>query len=505
MAFLKIDGWTVPTAKGGAQADAAVGDIDNAFDGTPMADIRYRQRTHQHTTTALDAETANALVRMLMREGQSWDWVDPDDNTATPYSFKGLGPAALTAVYGYYIAADGYPVQLDGGTREGKFSNSLRQVTSITNLLASDQRDPVATGFTAVAPGSISDSTDHKLVGTNSVKTIALNTGAGLQSDTIAASATTQYTASFYIYSETALDLTLNLVDSVGTITTASKTTTAGYWTRYTLTGTTNGGATTLRFQVLSANGSMSWWIDACQIVTGSSPRPWISDGASTTTDYVYSLGSGWSHQGEGFTVAGWFNVGSSGTGNLFELRSSGAVEYSTFFLTHSNMGSGSSHSDVIGLSDTYTYTWDNNWHHVAFVYRRKRLSDGAREMVLYIDGVAVKTLTGSDNLFGDLARIDTLEIADGGVVGKLTGYVGDFRLYPFSASASLVAGWASQTVAPGRCPRLRLTGDSIEQEDGVEAEGTDVSSRFAGRRDSGGTWRSQTREVSFQLREVPG
>ena len=89
MAFLELNGWTVPVAAGSVSEEPVeIGERDRAFDGTYRSSIRAVKRRWRMKTVPMIRSDAEALRGLLLGLGHYWSF-DTD-----LYSSKGLGPVA---------------------------------------------------------------------------------------------------------------------------------------------------------------------------------------------------------------------------------------------------------------------------------------------------------------------------------------------------------------------------------------------------------------------------
>ena len=101
MAFLTIDGFTIPIKRGGQIERHIIGDRSRAFDGSLLVDRRIVKRRWRFETTVQDEMTAKAIEQLIEGAGQLW--LFGDDN----FSTKGVDVVTGTGILVPNAASDG--------------------------------------------------------------------------------------------------------------------------------------------------------------------------------------------------------------------------------------------------------------------------------------------------------------------------------------------------------------------------------------------------------------
>jgi hypothetical protein len=524
MAFITIGDWTVDTAKGGQLAPISIGNTKRAYDGSPLCMRRNMRRRWSFGTIPLAPPDAEGLIGMVSGRGWHWQYDTPwqsDNTTASDdfYSTTGLGPTgsvAATVVPGYDLQTVAKRVyEESSGEPESKFGNgALKVEPSTTNLLPADSRDAESapSGYNLLASATLSAETTIVLQGTKSLKCITSATAfSGFITGDAAANNNTTYTGSAYVYALAATELRFQLYDNAGTIAFTDYNPTPNVWERLEVTGTTAGSGTTytrIGIQLKNAGTAATFYSDMFQIEETDYATAWV-DGSRASGVLRYDLDP----IPRALTVAGWFKAPSSNPTSdsyLWILRCDDATNKS--YLQAKRTASTNNISFVISdgtNSKTISYAtspWDDDWHHVAFVYAPN--VDGNGYLELYYDG----TLQDSNKSFSGTGFpkmiTDSVERFYPGNNAGATQWVGaidELFVFPFPMSANQIAALAGRTTALPKYPRLEITGDLDHHldENGIEVEGLDkVQSGYAHKVD-GVTFKSYMQRVSFELQSA--
>lgn len=333
MAFLEINGWTIPVASC-KQKHQLLGGRGRAYDGTPQMQDRGRKRIFECKTPPLTEQAREAIIGLINGDGYVFPY------SADLYSHKGWGPktAAVTATVTESTAADGDRVaamdyrfsatpaapQPYSPTRSGQ----LEVNPATTNLLGADSRDAenATTGYSTVGGSSLAADTTNYWQGTKSVKVTTSSSGQGVQTTAIdpgAGSANKVYVGSVYVKPLDSMpfkDLRITMVDGTNAATNTVKTAMSGYdgtWVR--LTGyITIGGVDcrSLTMQVVTDDASTpDFCCDGFQIeesVYTDHPEArfataWV-DGTRAAGDLAYDLS--FCNTVVDWSIGAWFYVG---------------------------------------------------------------------------------------------------------------------------------------------------------------------------------------------------
>lgn len=516
MSFLELNGMTVKVRRGGEAEPEIIGNQRRMWSGELSEDRRIIKDRWTFESTRLSELDAAALKGLLQGKGHGWNFEWSDDARLVGDLFstnKGLSPGSTIGSQRWGTSVDGEEVVDVNGTKETKFGNgSFTADVATTNLLAADARDMEndTASHNPINGASISVDTTWKLQGTQSLKVICSGGGLieGVESPAVADTGGNPYTATVYVRAGSAVALSLRLIDDVGIITTVNFTTVANKWMRVSASGTTAGGATEVRWDVIEQNAAdnPTFWVDAAQIEAGLVSTTW-ADGARAIGDFCVKRSGAFTDEGD-MTVAFWARAPTANpaadvyffaaeddddnTANTFNIRR-GVGANNVIFRT--NRGTG-------GVSSIIeTGVWDGGWHHIACVMRRNP-ETGESKKTLYVDGVSVGTQDpaelpnfkkGTDMEFGH--RMSTA------FAGTEDTLIDDMRVVPYAMTADMVAALYNATAQLSLAPRLTMTGD-VTPEIEVIVGGRVVDETYDPVSDAG-TWRNNARLVSFELREV--
>jgi hypothetical protein len=523
MAFLELNGFSICTNRGGDMRPNEIGDRKRAYDGTARKSIRAVKKEWSFSTVRDSEYESEAFKGTIRGDGDCWH-MDGDG-----YSTRG-GPEQSGGVRTFHDAdaADGDPVNwvkaaaIIPAAKYG--SGSVEVDDPANNILLADSRDAenAPTGYVAINGATLSGDVTHYWQGTKSVKCVcdAIGAADGVATAIIspgAGSATKKYWASVYVKGAVGGEnISYNMYDAtnavVGTIA-AFTIPAADTWYRL-FTDITIGAldCTSLQFFVFETvpASAITFYCDGFQIEQNTYPTSWYDGNrsgaglmratvgatqfvrdATDLTINVWSTGSYW-------TDDVWRDVLSINTAlgladNRIRLqhRTDGAFED----IRVTTAVDGVFPVSMIGAAQV----WDWGWHMYTLVLRRN-FETGENERELYYDGV----LIASDAVGGrapTLAASNQIFFACWGAASELNGRVDDVQVLPFAATAAQVAAWAAMGQAMSDLPYLIASGDFINA-DSVIVLGEVVSMPYRAFADGAAGWRSNAREVSFELRE---
>ena len=503
MSFLRVNGWAIPLADGSPGEEHVLGgDFARAYSGNPISDERFDKRVWSGRTPPVTEMVAQAIKGAVRGLGHVWSY-DSD-----LYSSKGLTPGATVGSRRIATAADGSAVVNFENFDESKFgAYSLTVEPAATNILAANKRngteDGTTTGFAAVAGGLITSQTTQKVQGTRSLRVVTGASADGAETTTETAAATTAYAGSAYVWSPVARQVVLELIDSVGSVASYTGGLFAGRWTRLVVTGTTAGGATTIKLRFKdNAGGGSTFYLDQLQIEAGTIATTW-ADPTRIAGDLAYS--SSIVTGAVDLTVNFWarlpaanvavdrtfLRIGpASGTANVLRIFRA-ADENDIHILTGSD--------DVLYA----TTPWNGAWHMVTCVVRQNA-ETGENQRTIYFDGTSVTTASGSaiDLSLATLLQVGHALGADR--LGATTdSLMDDFMIVPYAAPAAQIAAWYAMAKAMPALSRVYVDGDAMPDDAlTVLAEGKANSSKYLAAH-SGGAFRQNLRLVNIELWEV--
>ena len=518
MSFLTLNGWQIDTTKGGSRAPEIIGDSGRAFDGTMLRDRRVIKDRWQFETKELQANDANALIGMLLGMGDRWSF-----DAATMYSDKGLGLGVTAASFRWGESADGVASGIQSSVSaailESKFGAGALSVDPATiNLLPeATRRASSAAGFAVVVGGAVATDTSYYLPTPEAAPTSVKHTRNALTqglvtNPAVAIAAATDYCTTVYVMTpDSGITVTVSIDDDVGNIDSAGFALTASVWRRCDLAGTSAGGSATATLRVTVTAGAAAGVIytDGWQIEQQTYPTTW-ADGARAAADLRYS--GSFLEGARGGTFAAWVRMPTTGPTAvdryLVDILSGTGLSgnRSRIILLRPAAGSGLTAYavDPDGNTTTLTYAtviWDDDWHHIALVYRKDGRT-GIAYLLLYVDGVEVSSSSAIYYpIFGPGVIIAP---GDNTTVARHLGaqsVMDEMLVLPYSAAAGQIAALAARTTALETFPALLAAGDAIETPAGVVVEGSVPSSKYNGLR-LGGNWHHTARRVQFELEQ---
>src|SRR3954468_16955309 len=179
MAFLTLNGVTVPTAKGGEVEQIEVGSRMRAASGAQLKDIRALKRRWKFTTIPMSELRSLSIMGMLQGQGL---YLPHTSSSTTAANGRAPDDGAGVTVRSYY-AADGVPSSDENGVSDAispSCYSFLRETSGSPNLLTSAMAQATATtGVTATNVTLTVDSTQY-WQGTSSFKMVEAGNPASL-------------------------------------------------------------------------------------------------------------------------------------------------------------------------------------------------------------------------------------------------------------------------------------------------------------------------------------
>ena len=505
MAFLTLNGVTIPVAKGGQVSPIMIGNQERTFDGSLVIDRRATKREWEFETAALKQSDAEAIRGLLQSLGDVFPF------NASLYSSKGMAPYAAAVGYTFHAstAADGNPVYL--ATKHGTGSIAVEMAT--TNLLGADARDAenAPTGYTAIAGAVLASGGAKYWQGTKSLKVTpggggkgayaGCNPGVGSPTKTYAGSVYISGTAG-HVIDVTLFDATAGVAGTTVTLTIGA----TGTWYRVVCSITIGAGVCVeLDLDVQAHDGACGvfycdgWQIELATSLGSGCATSWV-DGSRVEghLDYPIDPIKGTA----GCMASFWmraFAATSAIARELCIVEVSATQWWETFIVTGTTTlrtaYTGAHTVDVAGCCD-------GAWHHIVSSLNP---NPGAGEHLLQIwkDGVSSGYIDHAAESF-DTSALASFHVGGFSSTGLRAAGVllDDLKVFPFPASTALVAALYAGTPTTFTFPSLVASGDAIQESGGVIVRAEVDSDDYAQLMDVA-TWRNNMRRIRFTLREV--
>ncbi len=519
MAFLTLNGWTVPVVIGGEEKNNAIGfPMARSHTGTPLTDARAYKREWRFSTPPLTEMHARALIGLIQGRGFSFAYDSSD------YAGNGLVSAsgAVRTLRG--LAADGSVTQDNNGTTYGKYGAATTggdvsveaTTTNVLNSIATNGpnictgTDSLATtgGFTAVNGATLATNTSNYWQGSRSVSVVTDGVGGDIEGiRTAFATVTANATCTASVYVKGTGNIIVRLIQNSGVpaLVAASSTValSATIWRRIEVSGTLTGGNTTTAIDVVEAvaDSALTFYCDGFQIEERATATAWVAG-----TRAAGQLNYGTCLLGfDDLTINAWVQMDAANQSTIRMIAFLGN-QGNEFIEVYRNA---SANNIIVNAGDsaaygTITYAsspWDGGWHMVTAVLRHFP-ETGENGMQLYLDGTSVGTgtqdasYTGMES--GSIAYVGYVTSA--GNVPLNNGRVDGLTVVPYAAPAALITGWYGLN-GHMDIPKIRLGGDLIPESSlTVIGEINNVTFRP---HQNGAAWRNNGRVVDFSLYEV--
>lgn len=518
MAFLKLNGWTIPIAPGGASvANRNLGFRQQAFDGTMLTDRRAQKRSWDLQTINMSEIDALALEGMLKGEGDLFSYQDQ-----TTYSAKGLPETGTTvSIFMPNRSQDTQtqaPITDENGRPYHPFQSDGVSITSArgltrTNVVAANEAD-----------GSTYGAKSAGMTVTTDADAGALDEGCqslnGSTSDWVETTAQTvtngaTYAGSVYLYGLSGTrGVDITLIDGGGTIGTASVTVPSGEWRRFLVTGTAT--TTSLKMRVAFTSGSSDVLMDNLMIERTSIDKPWIA-GTSTRSDSDLQYDPALFAAGKDLTINFW---GAASPSTLptadapfvyFEDRMKIYQPASTDGITFDTVGSDLdlTSGSVDSLADTTTWS-DSAWVMVTCILRRNP-ETGENTKELWVNGALAAS--SNPSYVPETTTATSFQVAHvNGTNEHLTqtfskAYLADLQILPYAAPSALISAWYNSgngQPLPSTFPQMYLEGDVIPEDSNTVVVDSQLGgSAYSGRQDTtNNEWDTNRRAITFKLDE---
>lgn len=527
MAFLRINGFTIPVADPGSTGSLIeIGSRSRAIDGASISDIRAVKRSQKLKTSPLNEMVLEAIRGSILGTGQIFPYdtfTDDPETGAGLYSAGGLSPVTGQGVGAIRFGTgtgDGDPVVDSLGNTESKYgSGSLSVDPATTNLLNTNSAaaESAPTGYTNIATAALSADTNNFLQGVQSldIESNAVNDGADTVS--VTASASTDYVAAVYVKVPSARTIRVGLINQVPTNFASTEfTLSADEWTRLEVTGNSPVGTTSIKIRITDKGTTgfpFDFFVDALQLEAGTVANSWRNpeDSARVAGDLAYpsSIVTG----ATDLTVNVWVRLALagptankvvieieqdiSGGPNQFRLVRAASTDHIQFAT-----------SDPAGSVDNLNATapgWDGDWHMLTGVLRKN--PEGSEDIKeIYWDGVSIATGNPTDKV-PVFSSVDSIRVGNqtGGTRSPWgpEGLIDDLLIVPYAATASLVSAWFAMAKAMPALPRVYIDGDIIPDDQLLKLfRGLITSETFVSAAVSG-AFRNNARQLEFTLEAV--
>lgn len=511
MAFLTVNGFTVPLAAGSfdeGERDLGGAGAYRAWLGTGRRERRTIKRTFRGETAPLVHADALAVEHLAMGDGDGW----PFDGDY--YSARGRVPSTLDGCALIpSAAADGLAVA------DRKIGGSVQIDPATTNALPAGVRDGSgafgASFFTLDPTDTGTTETGYRFDGASCAKVVTTSIvngiRGGLRTATFAAAAVAAYSGSVWIMIPLALATMRVRVGNVtaGTFGTPVLVTPgpAGTWTR--VSGVPSpafapGDLLALYVDTASADVATTFYADAFQLEPLAYSTAWT--GAASRLAGALQYAAPFDSRDE-VTLAFWAKRGDLSIARTLAFARfprGAAVDVGLWARTP---GGGSSdlsvalYSQPLGVSATAAGALASSaWTHVAIVLRRAPAS-GLPNVQVFVNG----TLAASSALPGveldlDFRTFGPLHLGAFYGIEQFNGELDEAHVLPWAAPAGQIAALAAATRTYAVQPRAIAGGDWLAEDRVFEGQEV-VSSYSAHARD--GAWQSSGRTVRLALEEA--
>ena len=513
MAFLTLNGLTIPTLAGGQIRTEEIGKRVRAHDGTLLVESRAVKRQWRFTTVPQTQAIAVMLRNIIIGRGHffpldsdanSSGGVAPSAESDTTYLSNTASDAGANSVKNTYAAG--------GATANAALeTGAVGCYDAATNVLPADERDAenAVVPYGSVGAPTVTSDTTYHWQGSRSVKSVGTS-GEGVKtSDSGAFGGGTDVTGSVYVYHAIGGSVKINIVDDQATASSETFALGAGQWSRIWKTHTLDAAATQARIEVTSESvGSLTIYADGFQLEAGDVVTAWVdgSRSAATEIDYGASLMSVLKGA-SGLTISAWVNgnfisganatvadllFGAAGADGIALLHIEGVNGYPQFTLTGAS-GASVSVTDNAAWAVPY-----GPWRHLVAT-----IDFGTLAMALYLSGSleASGTANAAPGLTSLSSSVAYVGHAGSGVA-SLNGEIDRLQILPCAVNAAWVtAEYGSGTPPSAGLPRITMAGDCIP-ESSVTVRGKIVNETYRPLT-IGGSHASNNISTEFVLEEI--
>lgn len=508
MAFLTVNGFTVPLAAGSfdeGERDLGGAGAHRAWLGTGRRERRTIKRTFRGETAPLVHADALAIEHLAMGDGDGW----PFDGDF--YSARGRVPSSIAGCALIpSTAADGLAVA------DRKIGGSVQIDPATTNALPAAVRDgsgTIGVSFLSVDGAALTTETGYRFEGASCVKAVtsaAVNgVRGGLLTASAAAAAVAAYRGSVWLMSPTAAILRLlvrnvtTAADGVPLTAVLSPLT----WTRAVGFGPpafAPGDSLALVVTESVPDSGLTFYADAFQLEPTAFSTAWTSAASRLAGALQYAAPF---DARDEVTLAFWAKRGDLSVARTLAFARfprGAAVDVGLWARTP---GGGSSdlsvslYSQPLGASATAAGAFSSlSWRHFAIVLRRAPAS-GLPNVQIFVNGVlaASSALPGVE-LDLDFRTFGPLHLGAFYGVEQFNGEIDEVHVLPWAAPAGQIAALAAATRTYAVQPRAIAGGDWLAEE--RVFVGQEVVSSYRAHA-SAGAWQAAGRTVRLSLEEV--
>ena len=523
MAYLTINGVTVPVVQGGHGNIIEIGSRDRAVDGTSIVSVSARKRTWRLTTRPMTSTEVAALVGLLLGYGDSWDceWAA---TLALWYSKKGIPSNASpkASLLGASVDGVGIAGHYKFGPAPSTNKHGLGVTAGTTNLLTASVSTPTSTtGFTAVDSATRTYNTTAKCFGTGSIKVVTsatVNHAKGGVSTTFSAN-TGYYTVSCYVRSDSAvagvsIEATGSGVYFVGSDGQVSGTTLPANspWTRLSYTVYVDASTTvTIKVLEITEDSHITFYVDGLQAEAQETLTAWIPGGTTRAAASLY-----WpldaTFNADEITFGCW-TTGPTVNANLLTSTiigiggAAGVVPGIAISGAYDNIlqvtvfgPAGSALYQIVNCTNPDPPWNTGDFRHIACVYRRVPAA-GQYAIEVYLDGVLVGH--AASITIAAPTVLSTLGFPEDPDVDYFVGSnsIDEMFVLPYAATPVQIAALAAATATQPVPPRLTVSGDIVRNSPVVCAAVIEDTTNIP--HASAGVWQNNAESVVFTLSEV--
>lgn len=521
MAFLTLNGWTIPIKRGGEVKPEYIGDTGRAFDGTHLRDRRAIKRQWHFETIPLNRQDALALMGLLDGLGQSWHMAD-----GTLYSGKGLSFRSTVGSLRHKNSGSEHAVKGINGYNEayhhdnkilgGPRNYAMKVEAGATNLLPADARDAEGAGtppngFNNYGGASNSADTSIYMQGSQSVKFTASASGRGWETDATASQSSGTFSACCYVYTTSTTNMSLRLIRGASTVLASNNfTPVSGAWERIEINGASLPATDTLKLRLETlGTGGVTVYADQLQIEENSTSTSWV-DGTRGAGNLAFN--PSFLNGSQDFTIGWWakaYSLSPSTNGFLFVLKDTSLLNrlyaYQASGTDDLTWGWYGNEDANTGFTDAAVF--DQDWNHYAITFEGTNYSSGTNKIVSYINGVA--TTTRNDQAYPDFSTFNSFEVGHSGGAAFFDGLIDGLYVVPYAMPAAQITAWTARQYAYPEIPLVEAAGDfwthrladDTAVPNGLSLYGTITGMQYHPRYLSG-AWQNTAISVKFTLDE---
>jgi len=504
MAFLELNGITIPVKKGGQLTPVEIGDRDFAFNGSPLVDRRGIKRRWQFLTTTMSEADVKLTLAMLQTLGQFWKF------NGDLYSTKGVGPAESTGgnvQYRTELGSVGSENVLDYfGEIESKSLQCAHLHEATTNIFTANVRTGTdtegdTTDWAVQGTSTLTSDTVRAVFGSRSLKVEPAAADSGARTAAVAITFAVPFGVTFYVFAATAITFKARLVgDVTGALGWHTFTAEAGKWKRFGFDDTLGATNNTMQMDIVAASGD-DFWVDGVQgqnntVVDGTiGIAPWVDGNFSANgAKLPLSVVSG----AFDLSISAWLKSdfdNAQASGILFRLSNDFIVYRNASSYDLKVAGTG---RDSVTFNRTVADVFnDQEWHHVVVVLRGAPVGS-EYGIEIWVDGVLADYSAKVAPDWSAFTANPTLGHA--GSTLCWNGRVDNLLIVPAAMSSAWVAALYGANLDWSNLPKLTASGDFIP-ETSISVVPLVVREEYDGRQVSG-AWQNNQQRILFELHE---